>query len=119
MTVAVGDATLSLSSYAWRDFMPGQSDDRMIVAFRVRANSGQALPAGLAVTQAWVVHQAEAWTMTPAEEQPRAVSELEVVARRGPRWATGDSVFAAVELRLSDGATVRLRGPAHVIVRAD
>jgi hypothetical protein len=110
----VGNTTLRLESDAWRDFMPGQSDNRMIVALRVRADAGQTLPPGLTVDRAWIVHNAEAWLTTPQQEQPSTPTELEVVARHGPPWPTGDSVFAAVEFRVSGAGPYRVRGPQQV-----
>ena len=83
----------------------------MIVALRVRADSGQTLPPGLTVGRAWIVHNAEAWIATPQQEQRGTGAELEVVARQGPRWPTGDSVFAAVEFRIAGAGPYRMRGP--------
>ncbi len=118
-SVTVSNATLNLESSAWRDFMPGQTDDRMVVVLRVRSSAGQSLPAGLTVDRAWIVHRAEAWTTTPLQEQPSSATTLEVVARQGPRWPTGDSVFVAIEFHVAGSGPYRMRGPGQVLQRTD
>lgn len=119
LRTSVEGVPLALDAYVWRDFMPGNTDSRMIASLRLRSASGRSLPAGLTVDQAWVIHGRDVWTPTPRQERPGTAAMLEVMGREGPLWRTGDSVDVVVEVHAGGGGRTLLRAPRTVIQRTE
>ena len=119
--LALGASQLSLEAEAWRSFQPitGESGDPLIVVARLHGSAP--LDPQLRIETLHVVRANDVWTGPGVEEQPRASggASLEVVARKGPAWATGDSIDVIAELRTGDGRKVRLRAPRIAILRVD
>ena len=124
LTADVGGRSYSLSTFLWRDFMPGpdaSANGRPLVAIAtVAATDKSALPADVAVEGLWVVNGDQVWRATPREEQPRTdPTKVEVVARDGPRWGPGITVDVIVRLRGPGGQRALLRAAAQPINRTD
>lgn len=47
---------VSIEAYLYRDFMPGQSDDRLIAVPTLQSDSTHTLPADLRFDHAWIIH---------------------------------------------------------------
>src|SRR6476620_11267881 len=59
--IVLGNTTLRLSVYPWRDFQPSSAPDtRLITQFQITIDSGT-VPSGLRAEKAWLVRENEAW----------------------------------------------------------
>ena len=93
----------------WRDFMPvSPPDGRPLVAsIRVESADGAPFPQDITVDHVWV-YGPSTWETAPTEvrRSPEAgtpPSQLEVVARDGPKWNPGTKVDAVIRLRSKTG----------------
>jgi hypothetical protein len=118
--VVVGNATLTLAVYPWRDFMPSSSPDtRLMAQFQIAVVAGT-LPSGIRIEKAWLVRDNEAWTTIPRQESsPSSASRVEYMSRGGPTWTVGSVVTGIVQLRDAAHNSYLLRSSPHAIVRAD
>ena len=124
LSAEVGGRSFTLSSFLWRDFMPGPDASAngrpLVVIATVAATDKSALPVDLTVDGLWVVNGDQVWRGTPREEQPRTdPTKVEVVAREGPRWGPGITVDVIVRLRGAGGRSALLRAAAQPINRTD
>lgn len=114
-------ASWTLEAEAWRSFQPirGEPGDPAIVVLRLKGQ--QSVPAGLAARGAWLVRGSDVWAGEAREEQPRVpgATQVEFVARNGPRWNTGDSVDVVLGIVDGTGAVQLLRASRIVIARVD
>jgi hypothetical protein len=104
--IVVEGVSLTLETFLYRDFQPvSEPNGRPLLAsVRVKAANGQALPRDLRAEAMHVVFGKEVWTPTLVQESPSdKPSELEFVARNGPKW--GPDVTVDVMLRLRHGDT--------------
>lgn len=117
----LGAARVSLEAEAWRSFQPitGEAGDPLIVVARLHGTAP--LDPQLRIDTLYVVRGNEIWTGRSREEQPRASGglDLEVVARNGPPWASGDSIDVIAEVTGVDGQKVRLRSARIAVLRVD
>src|SRR4051812_26206797 len=68
--IVVGNATLRLTVYPWRNFQPSTSPDtRLMTQFQITVSTGS-LPPGLRADKAWLVRENEAWITFPRQEAP-------------------------------------------------
>ena len=118
--IVVGNATLRLNIYPWRDFQPGTSTDtRLMTQFQIAVGTGS-LPSGLRAEKAWVVRENEAWITIPGQEAPPSrASRVEYMSRGGPTWPVGTLVTGVLQLRDAANNSYLLRSSAQAIVRTD
>jgi hypothetical protein len=118
--IVVGNATLRLDIYPYRNFQPGISPDtRLIVGFQIGAGAGS-IPTGLRAEKAWIVRENEGWISTPRQEQPPFnASQVEYVSRAGPEWPVGAVVTGVLQLRDASNHSYLLRSTPRAIGRAD
>lgn len=120
-TQVVANTTLELETTLWRDFMPiSPPDGRPLIAvLRVRTTDESALPQGLSVEAAHVIHGEDVWSAAPREEHGSERDDvLEVVLREGPKWGPGVTVDVVVEIQHA-GRLLLLRAPEQPIIRTD
>ena len=116
-----GASRLSLEAEAWRSFQPikGEAGDPLIVVARLHGTA----PLGphVRIDTLYVVRGSEIWTGRSKEEQSRVAGgpDLEVVARNGPAWASGDSIDVIAEVSVGGDLKVRLRAPRIAVMRVD
>ena len=118
--VVVGNATLRLNVYPWRDFQPGSSSDtRLMTQFQIAVGTGS-LPSGLRVEKAWLIRESEAWITVPRQEAPQSsATRVDYMARGGPTWPVGTLVTGVVQLRDAADNSYLLRSSAQAIARTD
>jgi hypothetical protein len=118
--IVVGNATVHLTIFPWRDFQPSTSpDSRMMTLFQISAPTGS-LPAGLRAEKAWVVRENEAWISVPRQETPApSASRTDYMSRSGPTWPVGTVVTGVVQLRDAVNNSYLLRSSAQAIARTD
>ncbi len=118
----VGDVTVRLETYLYRDFAPSSPPDGkpLIAGLRVSSVNGGALPSWLGADSVWVLNSAAVWVAKVVQEQPRSdPSYVDVVAREGPKWGPGIEVDVVVQLHDAGGNRVFLRARAQSIHRTD
>jgi hypothetical protein len=119
-SIVIDGKRLTLSASLWRDFQPISPPDGkpMIAGLQVRNDDGSGVSATITADRVWLLHGAEVWSGVPAEERARhdTAPIYEVVARDGPKWATGIVVDVVIQLRDAQGRVSRLRA-ANQLVR--
>ena len=121
-TVAIGGATIQLSTSLWRDFMPVSPPDGKPLAaiLRVTDLKGGALPKGLEAEGAWVIVGSMAWFFVPEPAtDASSATLLEFRGAEGPRWAPGTKADVVLELKDDSGAHWRIQAPRQEIVRTN
>jgi hypothetical protein len=118
-TVEVGGVEVSLVPYLWRDFMPptpAEGSD-MMAAITVKTTDGSPVPTGLELARVYVVNGDEVWVSNFFSEGPpgQPPSQVEEVARGGPRWGPAIDVDVYVKLDDGTGATTYLAARAQPI----
>lgn len=120
--VVLDGRSLSLSTYLWRDFMPGIApmiDGKPLIAvFKVATSDKKSFPSGVRIDRAWVLFGEQMWETSEFREQSEGPINnkdsnekwincpdspvCEAVARGGPKWGPG--VFVDVVVQLTDRA---------------
>ncbi len=102
--IVLNGKSLSLSTYVWRDFMPGtfwgSDGSPLIVTLKVATSDKQAFPSGVRMDRAWVLFGEEIWEASDFSAQVKTPSHnrdgwincsdspvCEATAREGPKWA--------------------------------
>ena len=118
--IVVGNATLRLNVYPWRDFQPSTSPDtRLMTQFQIAVATGN-LPSGLRAEKAWLVRENEAWITIPRQEAPpSSATRVEYMSRGGPTWPVGTLVIGVLQLRDAANNSYLLRSSAQAIARTD
>lgn len=120
--VSLAGITVTLTPTVWRDFQPGgdQTDTRLLGALRIVSLDASPLPEGIVVKTVWFVRGTDAWRTEPKREYsgPPA-SQIEFMARGGPRWPVGATVDILLDLRAPSGAQVFLAARGSTIIRTD
>ena len=119
--IVVGNATLRLNVFPWRDFQPGvgPTDTRLMAQFQIEVTGGS-LPSGLRVERGWLVRENEAWISVPQQEgTASSATRVEYMSRGGPTWPVGTLVTGVLQLRDAANNSYLLRSSAQAIVRTD
>jgi len=98
----LGDQSVVLLPYVWRDFQPGGPTRGAYFSGTIRSPDGS-VPAGLTVSRFWLVMDTEVWTASPAEVRKwtspqTGVVTFEVVGSDGPSWQPETLVRAIVRI---------------------
>jgi hypothetical protein len=98
----LGDRSVVLLPYVWRDFQPGGPVRGAYFSGTIRSPDGS-VPARLTVSRFWLVMDTEVWTASPAEVRSwtspqTGVVTFEVVGSDGPSWEPGKLVRAIVRI---------------------
>jgi hypothetical protein len=104
----IGERRVGLRTSAWRDFMPRPGNvpagSDLMVNLQIQALDDRSLPPGLAVDSAWVRSAEGEWSTAPSREpRPELANGLDLMLRRGPRWAPNQAIDVLVRLRLPNG----------------
>ena len=121
MQINVEGVEVLLQAYLYRDFAPVSppNGQPMIASVRVKAVNQRALPSSLRPESLHVVHGSEVWSAEPVRESISSdPTQMEFVARGGPKWATGSTVDVVLRLR-HGSTTLLLKAPAQQIHRTD
>ncbi|HSE25837.1 MAG TPA: hypothetical protein VLB68_29490 [Pyrinomonadaceae bacterium] len=133
--IVLNGKSLSLTTYPWRDFMPGTSSGTdgspLMVVLRVATSDKQAFPSGVRMDRAWVLFGEQIWEASDFRSQVKPSQEedgwiicsvtpvCEATIRRGPKWGPG--IFVDVVLRLTDkeGQHYLIQAQKQLIQRSD
>lgn len=121
VAIVVAGVELTLDTYIYRDFAPISPPDGqpMIAAIVIKAASGKAIPANLRAESLYVMFGDRLWTAEPVQEWPsKNASEMQLVARNGPKWGPGVNVNVVVRLKRADEVLL-LKAPDQPIRRTD
>jgi hypothetical protein len=117
-TAEVGGVAITLDPYLWRDFMPPTPAERsdLRASVTVMTATGRDIPPGLDVVRLYLVNGADAWVTDCSQEgRPSAASEIQCVARGGPRWDPGLEVDVYVKVADAAGTTAYLAARGRMI----
>lgn len=117
----VGEKTLVLSAYLWRDFMPpvpaGGPPTTLVVSI---ATSDSAVAPNVTLDAAWVVNGSDVWS--PALEFDPLVdpypNTILKFGRNGPKWEPGTTVDVVVRVRAPDGRSYLIRSAGEKVMAA-
>ncbi|HKR21953.1 MAG TPA: hypothetical protein VJS17_05120 [Pyrinomonadaceae bacterium] len=127
-TVVVGNKSLKLFAYAWRDFAPSSTShgSPLMVAVKLTSADKEALP-NVRMERVWVVFGEQVWEVSnlrgPGQDRDKdtwincsKIPECQVTVRDGPQW--GPEVFVDVIVRLKDseGKEHLLRAPKQKVI---
>lgn len=117
--VQIEGHTYTLRAYLWRDFMPGNSDSRMIALVTISEKHENPVLSGLDATSLWVINRNEVWNTNFSDESRPSglVHEFEKIARGGPVWDTGINVDVVVMLVDGEGREYLLK-VSNQLIRA-
>jgi hypothetical protein len=122
-SVTAHGATLRLSTYLWRDFMPIAPPDGepLRAVFLVTTADSSAFPPLLFADAAWVLNGRSIWATRVSETTPRLPGDptLRVFAEGGPKWGPGIEVDVVVRLRDAADRAWYLRAREQMIHRTD
>lgn len=119
--VVIAQTPVTLETFIYRDFAPVSPPDGqpMIAALTVKADNRAPLPSGIQVVNMYVMHGDSVWAVLPVQEWPStSPSELQVVARGGPKWTPGITVDVVAELR-HDNASFIIQAVDQPVHRTD
>lgn len=117
LQVSINGLNFILSAYLWRDFMPGNTDSRLIASITISEINALEIPAGIDAVYLWVVNGSEVWE-TPFSDEPAPPTQpyqMQRIARYGPEWEIGASVDVIVFLVDAMGGEYFLRIPNQLI----
>ena len=132
--VVLDNKSLHLSTYPWRDFMPGKwgaDGSPMMVVLKVNTVDQQPFPSGVRMDKAWVLFGEEAWEASdfrvtmPGQDRARDLwmkcpdsPVCEATIRGGPKWGPGVYVDVVVRLTDSQGKHYFLQAPNQYVLRS-
>ncbi|MCE1201881.1 MAG: hypothetical protein LWX09_07250 [Bacteroidia bacterium] len=96
----IGNNRLELSTYLWRDFMPGTvgtDGSKLMGVIRLQDAQGAALSNSIKLRRLHVVKGNEIWTTGFAEVRSDDATILEGVVRNGPYWGPSINVDVICE----------------------
>jgi hypothetical protein len=137
--VVLEGRSLSLSTYLWRDFMPGIApmiDGKpMIAVLKVATSDKKSFPSGVRIDRAWVLFGEQMWETSEFREQSEDPTNnkdsneswvncpdspvCEAVARGGPKWGPGIFVDVVVQLTDREGRHYLLQARKQYVNRTD
>jgi hypothetical protein len=123
LQLSIGERTLVLETYLWRDFMPISPPDGkpLIASLKLKTTNKTALPEGTEVETVWVVNGKKQWS--PAKKEVRAGNDrssmMTIVVRNGPKWGPGIKVDVVVRVKDAKGHSYLLRAAKQNINRTD
>jgi hypothetical protein len=119
--VSVAGATVRISTYLWRDFMPmcPPGGHPLIAAVTVTADPPSPVPPSIQAVRLVLVHGSTLWITRVIEEHDwmRNDSRFEVIAREGPKWGPDVLVDAVLEIHGGDGHSYLVRAGEQLIDR--
>jgi hypothetical protein len=117
--VSMAGATVRISTYLWRDFMPicEPDGDPLIAVVTITADPPSPVPPSIQAVRLVLVYGSTLWITRVVEEHAsmRNDSGFQVVAREGPKWGPDVFVDAVLEIRGGDGHSYLVRAGEQLI----
>lgn len=133
--VVVDNRSLHLSTYPWRDFMPGAwgpDGSPLMVVVKVAGADKQPLPSGVRMDRVWVLYGEQSWEVSDLRGRKAGQdrdtdswincsdsSVCEITVRGGPKWGPGVYVDVVVRLTDSKGQHYFVQAPNQYVIRSD
>ena len=134
--IVIEGRSLTLSTFLWRDFMPGSSTgpdgSPMMAALKVATSDKKPFPSGVRMERLWVLFGEQVWETAQIRDRMNnspsnkdswiLCSDLpvcEVTVRNGPKWGPGVSVDVIVQLTDKDGRHHLIQAPKQTVHRTD
>jgi len=130
--VLIDNRSLHLSTYPWRDFMPGAwegGSSPLMIGLKVISADKKPLPSGLRMDRAWVLFGEQIWEVPEFNFKGRIAGQqkdswikcpaspvCEISVRGGPRWDPGVYVDVVVRLTDSEGRQHFLQAPNQLVI---
>jgi hypothetical protein len=119
--VSIGSNTFTLSTYLYRDFMPGivgqANGSHMICSNQLTDINNTALPSGITLKKQYIIKGGEVWEAAYTEQVGNA-AVIEGIVRDGPKWDTGIIVDVVCEFETA-GETYRIIARSQLIHRTE
>lgn len=98
-SVTVGESTVTLTAYLWRDFMPGTGEGARLLNGVVRLWGTDNKPVGseIKLRRSFLVKGDDVWSANFSDVRTGQAPALEGVVRKGPAWEVGTTVDVIVE----------------------
>lgn len=108
-TIAIGNNSLLLETYLWRDFMPdGNTEGSFLLCVnKLTGDAGTAIPEAISLKKQYVIKGDEIWIAGYSEVRNSPVNVLEGVVRDGPEWGPDINVDVVCEFERA-GQTFRV-----------
>jgi hypothetical protein len=119
--VSMGGATVRISTFLWRDFMPmcPPGGRPLIAAVTVTADPPSPVLPSIEAVRLVLAYGSRLWITRVVEEHAsmRNDSRFQVIAREGPKWGPDVLVDAILEIRGGDGHSYLIRAAEQLISR--
>lgn len=115
-TIVIGNNSLLLETYLWRDFMP-DGNTRGSALFSVNkltGDVGAAIPESISLKKQYVIKGDEIWISDYSEVRNSPANVLEGVVRDGPEWGPDINVDVVCEFERG-GQTFRIMAKSQKI----
>lgn len=118
--LVIGNNTLVLSTYLWRDFMPSAEENGSSLICINKLTEVDSMPIlnTISLKKQYVIKDNEIWTADYTEIKNDIDFILEGVVRDGPKWGPDIEVDVVCEFENS-GTTYRILAKSQAITRAD
>ena len=115
--VTLGNMSLSLETYMWRDFMPISPPDGkpLIVVIMIHAQNVVEFPLTVQIDRIWIINGSSVRSTLATNETRTYNNTLEMVFRDGPKWGPGISIDVVVKLKYLDFSFLYLLAPNQTI----
>ena len=120
-SVEIEGTSIAVTSAVFLPSEHGASSRGLRVSATLRTRRGEGLPAGLALTQVYVVRGADVWVApVGAGARPSSLrGVLEGGAQNGPTWRVGERVDVVVRVQMANDGSAFLARRAVAIAAAD
>ena len=123
--VTVGNHSYRLSTYLWRDFMPGLlpggGGSGLLAGVDLIEVDSLPIPKSVRLKHVWVINGEQVWD-APLESAGEPVPYLfkrHAIARGGPKWGPGIRVDVIVGFNVASDALHLVKAPDQWISRTD
>lgn len=108
-TISIGDNSLLLETYLWRDFMPDGNTEgsSLLCVNKLTGDAGTAIPDAISLKKQYVIKGNEIWISEYSEVRNSPANVLEGVVRDGPEWGPDINVDVVCEFERA-GQTFRI-----------
>jgi hypothetical protein len=98
-TIIIGESSLQLYAYAWRDFMPGNPDHSLIVISRLYDLDNIPLPTDITLKKQFVINEYTIWIGEYSNIYSNELG-IEGGVWNGPEWEIGTVVDVVCEFKI-------------------
>ena len=118
--ISIGNNTLILTTYLWRDFMPiaEENGSKMICVNKLTEVDSIPILSTIKLKKQFVIKGDEIWTADYSETSNSVDFILEGVVRDGPKWGPNIEVDVVCEFENS-GATHRILAKSQLINKTE